>query len=92
MNTGNISVEIRWANKPGNVKAYADLRLTLPEGTLQLRGFSVIVQPGKSAWVGFPAKPGSTSGKFFPVVEADGMLKERISNAILDSYQNAVRQ
>jgi len=90
MNIGNISikVEIRWATKPGNVKAYADISLNLPEGNLVLHGFSIIDQPGRDPWVGFPAKAGNTPGKFFPVVEADGSLKQEIFKAVLEAYRD----
>jgi hypothetical protein len=88
----SFEIEIRWATKPGNVKAYADLKINLLEGNLQLHGFSIIAQPGKDPWVGFPAKSGNIPGKFFPVVEADGALKEEIFRAVLDAYRKASKQ
>lgn len=88
---GNIFVEIRIPTKVGPVKAYADIRISLPDGILELNGFSVIVQDGKPAWVGFPAKAGNVNGKFFPVVNADGNLRERITTAILDAYRDTER-
>jgi hypothetical protein len=85
----SLEIQIRWATKPGNVKAYADVKFDLLEGSLQLHGFSIIEQPGKDPWVGFPAKPGNIPGKFFPVVEADGGLKEEIFRAVLRAYRTA---
>jgi len=94
MSVGNISieVEIRWATKPGNVKAYADINIELPEGKLRLHGFSIIEQPGRDPWVGFPANRGNIPGKFFPIVEADGSLKEEIVKAALEAYRSASEQ
>lgn len=94
MSVGNISVEveIRWTTKPGNVKAHADINLELPEGNLLIHGLSVIEQPGKAPWVGFPANRGNTPGKYWPIVEADGSLKNEIVRAVLEAYRNASRQ
>jgi DNA-binding cell septation regulator SpoVG len=94
MSVGNISieVEIRWATKPGNVKAYADIRIEFPEGELVLHGFSIIEQPGKDPWVGFPSNRGNIPGKFFPVVEADGSLKEEIVRTIIEAYRNGSKK
>jgi hypothetical protein len=92
MNKGNISVEIRRMTKPGNVKAYADVKIASADGGLELHGFSIIEQPGKNPWVGFPAKAGNIPGKFFPIVEADGILKEQICKAVLDAYRTDPRQ
>jgi hypothetical protein len=92
MSTGKILVEIRWPTRPGNVKAYADLKFALPGGELKILGFSIIEQSGKNPWVGFPAKAGNIPGKFFPVIEADGNLKEEICKAVLDAYKTDSRQ
>jgi hypothetical protein len=90
MNTPEFSVEIRPAKKPGNVKAHADLKFALHGGSLEVLGFPVIEQAGKPPWVGFPARPGNTPGKFFPIVNADGALKERICRSILEAYRKAL--
>jgi hypothetical protein len=89
--TDNISVEIRFTSNPGAVKAYADVHISFSEGCLDLYGFSVISKDSKPEWVGFPAKAGNTQGKFFPVVQADGELREQISKAVLAAYRNTKR-
>jgi hypothetical protein len=89
--TETISVEIRLSSNAGAVKAYADVRISFSEGALDLYGFSVISKDSKPEWVGFPAKAGNTQGKFFPVVQADGDLREHISKAVLTAYRNTKR-
>ena len=85
MSDTEIEVEIRPAVKPGKIKAFADVRLLLPDGEVFLHGFAVIQQDGKSPWVGFPQYPGRN--KFFPVVEAKGRIHNAIVKAVLDAYR-----
>ena len=70
----------------GSARVFADVRLDSEAGSLEIHGFSVIESDGKPAWVGFPQKPGKNGKKYFPVIEAVGVLKELIVNAILDAY------
>ncbi len=90
MNRKDIIVVIHLATKPGALKAFADLKLSLANGELILHGFSVIQQEGKSAWVGFPQKAGNTPGRYFPITEADGELRGEIATAVLDAYKAMV--
>jgi hypothetical protein len=87
MNLQSLKVEIRPATRPGAVKAFADVDWLLPEGTLMLRGFSIVQTDGKPAFVGFPSKPGSSPGKFFPVVEAEGSLRKTLCEAVLNAFE-----
>jgi DNA-binding cell septation regulator SpoVG len=80
-------VRIRQSDRPGAVKAYADLRFLLPDGELEVMGFAIIQQPGQKHFVGFPQIRGRN--KFFPVVEAKGETRERIVNAILQAFREA---
>ncbi len=89
MNDVNFKVEIRPTNKPGALRAHADVQMELPYGTLTLLGFSVIQKDGKPPWVGFPSKKGNIQSKYFPVVEVEGPLREMIINAILDAFKKA---
>jgi DNA-binding cell septation regulator SpoVG len=83
----SISVKtIRPANGSGAVRAYADVGLEGDIGTLTLYGFSVVQQGSKPLWVAFPQKPGKTRGKWFPLCEADGKLRQLIIAAVLDAY------
>ena len=86
--TGQIQfeVQIRHSDRPGAVKAYADMRILLPDGELEIIGFAVIQQTGQKAFVGFPQIRGRN--KFFPVVEAKGETREKIVQAIMDAYQH----
>jgi DNA-binding cell septation regulator SpoVG len=81
-----IAVDIRIAENPGAVKAHADVRLSFPDGELQLIGFAVIEHPGKDLFVGFPANRGRD--RYFPVVAADGDLRNEIINEILRAYEH----
>lgn len=87
MSDTEIEVEIRPATKPGKIKAFADVRLLLPDGEIFIHGFAVIQQDGKSPWVGFPQVPGRN--KFFPVVEAKGRIQKAIIKAVLDTFREA---
>ncbi len=82
-----ITASVKPSTGTGAVKAWADVRVELDPGNLQLNGFSVVEKDGKSPWVGFPQKQGSNGKKYFPVVEAEGKLRELIINAILDAYK-----
>ena len=89
MIANDLVVDIQLASNPGALKAHADVRIQLPEGSLHVLGFSVIEKDGKPAWVGFPQKQGRIPGKYFPVVKADGELEKRIAGKILEAYQKA---
>lgn len=58
-----------------------------PGGQITVYGFSIIQKDGKPPFVGFPSKPGNVQGKYFPVFEADGPIRETICQAILDTYR-----
>jgi DNA-binding cell septation regulator SpoVG len=87
MSSDGISVEIKLTDGSGAVKARAEVRIDLDEGTLLLLGFTVIEKNGKPPWVGFPSKAGKIPGKYFPMMEADGEIREMIVRAILEAYQ-----
>jgi len=82
-----IAVDIQPSTTPGPVRAHATVCLEIPGGTLVLYGFSVIEKDGKAPWVGFPQKQGKTAGKYFPVVEAKGEIREQIAQEVLRAYQ-----
>jgi len=82
-----ISVEIRPSNKPGPVKAYADVAIRTNEGMLQEKGYAVIQKEGGSPFVGPPSRQGSTPGKYFPIVELEGDIRMAIYDAILRRYR-----
>lgn len=89
MNPNNLVVEITISVAPGPVRAHADVRIELSEGSLTIYGFSVIQKDGKPPWVGFPQKQGKIPGKYFPVVEADGEFRKKIANAVMAAYDTA---
>lgn len=88
----SISVEIRLSNRPGPVKAYADIQIQTGEGVLHEKGYAVIQKDGASPFIGFPSRPGNTSGKFFPIVDAEGDIRKEILNAILTAYRTSAKQ
>jgi DNA-binding cell septation regulator SpoVG len=79
-------ISIRPTNHDSSVRAYADVRLESDIGSIILHGLSLVQQNGKPPWVGFPQKPGKNAGKYFPVVEVDGKLRELIIAAVLDAF------
>ncbi len=85
--THKFHVDVRSCARPGKVKAYADVVCESPDGLIKLHGLSVIQVDGKPVFVGFPSKPGNTPGKYFPVVEAEGAIREEICRAVLDAYR-----
>jgi DNA-binding cell septation regulator SpoVG len=87
MSSDGISVELKRTDGSGAVKARADVRIELDEGTLLLFGFSVIEKNGKPPWVAFPSKAGKIPGKYFPTIDASGEIRETIARAILEAYQ-----
>lgn len=80
-----IDVRVRPSERPGAVKAYADVRVLLPDGEIELIGFAIIQQSGKSPFVGFPQNRGRD--KYFPVVEAKGKIREELVKAILKAHR-----
>ncbi len=86
----SLRVDIRLNSKSPSVKAYADVHIEFPGGSLTLFGLSVIQKDGKPAWVAFPSRPGNISGKYFPVVEADGDVRKQISELVLEKYHEAI--
>jgi len=92
MQITSISAEIRFSNRPGPVKAYADIQILTENGILQEKGYAVIQREGRPPFVGFPSRPGTIPGKFFPVVEAEGDIKTKIFDAILTAFHEAQKQ
>jgi hypothetical protein len=84
--------EIRLRNRPGAVKAYADIQIQTDGGILQEKGYAVIQKDGAAPFIGFPSRPGSIPGKFFPIVDAEGEIRTMIFNAILAAYKKSQRQ
>ncbi len=86
MNVKDFRVDIRTNSKSSAVKAYADVQILVEGGTLSIFGLSIIEKDGKAPWVAFPSRPGTVQGKYFPVVEADGEVRRKISERVLEKY------
>jgi DNA-binding cell septation regulator SpoVG len=86
----SIAVDLRPSPKPGKVKAYADVTVPMPGGCIRIHGFSVVQLDGKRPFVGMPSRPGSSPGKFFPIVELEGAALEAITTAILEAYDGVL--
>lgn len=80
-----IKVEIRKPGRPGAIKAYADVSLNFPDSKLNLIGFAIVAQPGKSLWVAFPQNHGQN--RYFPVVDAKGRIRDLIIKDVLSAYE-----
>jgi hypothetical protein len=52
----------------------------------------VIRKNGGPPFVGFPSRPGSTPGKFFAVVDAEGDIRKAIVDAILLAFPKVWKQ
>ena len=85
----SYDVTITLVNRPGVLKAFAVINFHLPAGALILHGFAVIEQHGKEPCVGFPRKQGATRGKYLPVIEAEGPLRDALAVAIVHAYINS---
>lgn len=86
----DLSVEIRRAENPGSVKAYADVRVSFPDGELQLIGFAIIQHPGKGLFVAFPQNRGRN--RYFPVVAANGDFHNEIVTQVLRAYKHEMER
>lgn len=82
-----ISVMLRRSVRPeSKVAAYADVRLSGPEGKIQLNSFCVFKPNGKKpAWVAPPATKGEK--RFFPLIVLSGEIRKRVEAAILSEYE-----
>jgi DNA-binding cell septation regulator SpoVG len=87
-----IFAEIRLSQRPGPVKAYADVQIQTTEGILQEKGYAVVQKDNSPPFIGFPSRPGNTPGKFFPIIEAEGDIRKAIVDAILAAYGKAPKQ
>jgi DNA-binding cell septation regulator SpoVG len=84
-----ISVEIRLSNRPGPVKAYADVTIRTADGMLKENGFAVIQKDGGPPFIGFPSRPGNNPGKFFQTTDAEGDIRKAIFDAVTAAYAEA---
>ena len=66
---------------------HADIRIETDGGVLHEMGYAVVQKIGAAPFVGFPSRQGSTPGKYFPIVDADGEIKKEIFEAILTAYR-----
>lgn len=89
MSSSAYVVDLKLMDSPGAVKARATVRIELSGGSLLLHSFSVIEKDGGAPWVGFPQKQGKNPGKYFPIVEADGEVRKKIADTILEAYRRA---
>jgi DNA-binding cell septation regulator SpoVG len=92
MEIKDVTAEIRLNTKPGAVKAYADVRIETGEGVLWERGYAVIQKEKNAPFIGFPSRAGTTQGKFFPIIEAEGDIRKAIMDAIFTAYKKTLKQ
>lgn len=92
MDSVKFTVDIRPNTKESAVKAYTDVTLSWPDGTLTLKGFSVIQKDNKLPFVGFPSRKGNNPGKYFQTVEAEGSLRKALCDAVLEAYAGWLAQ
>src|ERR1700682_4174363 len=65
------------------VAAHADVEVCFGTGVVKILGLSVVATGDKPPWVALPSKKGNSPGKYFPVVEIRGGLKEIVADAVL---------
>jgi DNA-binding cell septation regulator SpoVG len=71
----------------GNLRAFADVKLS---GVGIIRGFRIIQEAGKRAWVSVPQRAWTDPDgqrKFSPLIELTPDLKARLSAAILKAWE-----
>jgi hypothetical protein len=87
MQKPQINVAIRSFSKANSyLRAYADVIVEFDAGSIAINGFAIIEKDGKAPFVGFPSKPGTMKGKFFPIIDLQGEIRSLICTAILDAY------
>jgi hypothetical protein len=92
----NGHVEVTVANlnlspKIGSkVQGYADIEIWIGDDAIAIFGLRIIVVGDKPPWVSFPSRKGVTPGKYFPVIEVKGVLKETIADAVVAAYGKAL--
>jgi hypothetical protein len=73
----------------GSLQAFADLTIRAEAGEVTVKGFRVVHQKGKDAWVALPQtsylKDGKTINK--TVLELPKVLESRVKEAILLGYE-----
>jgi DNA-binding cell septation regulator SpoVG len=72
------------------VRGYADVEVWIGVDVIIIFGLRIIVVGDKPPWVSFPSRKGTTAGKYFPVVEVKGTLKELIADAVVAAYGKAL--
>jgi DNA-binding cell septation regulator SpoVG len=72
------------------VRGYADVEIWVGTEVIVIFGLRIIVVGDKPPWVSFPSRKGTSPGKYFPVVEVKGMLKEMIADAVVAAYGKAL--
>jgi hypothetical protein len=83
-----ISVMMRAASKPCNIKAHADARVEFASSSLEIFGLSVVQHdPEKAAWVSYPQRASRDAKKYFPIVKVAGALHEKICTAVLREFE-----
>jgi len=91
---GHVKVtvaDINLSPKIGSkVRGYADVEVWIGDEVIIIFGLRVIEAGDKPPWVSFPSRKGTTPGKYFPVVEVKGTLKESIADAVLAAYGKAL--
>lgn len=78
------------AKRESKTKAFCAVELGLAGGLgkLEMDGFSV-VEGDKGLWVGFPQRRGEHA--WFDVVKPNGKIRELICAAVLDAFNDALR-
>jgi hypothetical protein len=76
-------LEVKNTSK-GNVKAF----VTVQANGFTIHGCKVVQQPNQRAWVTLPQA--ESSGKYYPIVEAEPELKEAIFKAVLGAWEVAL--
>jgi len=87
-----IEVRIRAAQKPGAIKAHADISITFATtSTLEIFGISVVQQDeSKPPWISYPQRAGKKAGRFFPIVRIIGALHDWIVREVLTEYARSL--
>lgn len=83
-----IVIQIKENPRDSKIKAFADVTFVTSLGELTVKGFRIIQDGEKAAWIGFPSisyqKDGQT--KNYPIIELSKMAQKRLTEKIMEEF------
>jgi hypothetical protein len=84
-----IKIDLARVSAEPPLMALADVTLRFSEGELTIRRCAVFEKTGEPPWATLPRIPVEKNGKkiYAPMVELGRELRQRVLNAVLDTYK-----